>query len=108
MGENHLRGGGSYGETLSAPPCVRGIAGCHRDAGARSQGSRNAAENAIRWDSGDLCLVDVDDTYDMEVDLFCAGDGSAWVKVRVPGVTDSVTRDRERRGRLQREATHVR
>ena len=52
----------------------------------------NAADNAVAWDSTDLCSVNVDDTYDHEVNLWCIDHGTAWVRVKVPGVRGHVTR----------------
>jgi hypothetical protein len=52
----------------------------------------NAADNAVRWDSTDLCDVVVDDYLDHTVNLYCFGEGRAYVVVRVPGVRGRVTR----------------
>lgn len=52
----------------------------------------NAAENLTRYDSnGNGCAVLVDDFDEMTVNPFCFGEGSAWFKVRVPGVHGRVT-----------------
>jgi hypothetical protein len=52
----------------------------------------NAADNAVRWDSTEFCDVIVDDYFDHTVELYCFGEGRAYVIVRVPGVRGRVTR----------------
>lgn len=51
-----------------------------------------AGDAAIAWDSGDLCGVFAHDYGDHDVELYCVSSGSAWVKIRVPGVQGAVTR----------------
>lgn len=52
----------------------------------------NAGDDAIAWGSTELCRVYVDYIYEHKVNLWCADHGTAWVKVRVPGVDGHVTR----------------